>query len=347
MPGAPRRMLRRPPPPEASAFVLPRRTRRPAARARRRRRSRRGARPPIRQTLRSVGARSPSAARSSSCVLLLFGHPRLPGVAEGAAFKDYVRDVGALVSRVRTSRATACSTCSRPGGASEVDFQQQRQRLPRRVGRAARRPRQGHRPPGRARQRARATWSRRSSSAATASTRSPARLAAALGRRGRRARPRRQIAAQMQYFRHERRHLPQRRRTRGSTQDAEGRGVIGRAACPRAVPAGHRLARPDARWPTASPRIGRAAAAATSRPRPGLHGTGLGTVRSSGGHRARPGAPGQVRSPTTCPFEVQVANQGENDETGRGGEGHARRAAASRSSSRRRSTRSPRARPRR
>ena len=56
------------------------------------------------------------------------------------------------------------------------------------------------------------------------------------------------------------------------------------------------------------------AAPATRRRRPGLHGNGLGTV-TLGGVRSLPGASATVPLTDDLSFEVQVVNQGENNET--------------------------------
>src|SRR4051812_28901305 len=48
---------------------------------------------------------------------------------------------------------------------------------------------------------------------------------------------------------------------------------------------------------------------------PGLHGTGLGTV-TAGGQTLSPGTPATVTAGADLAFQVQVINQGENDETG-------------------------------
>ncbi len=96
--------------------------------------------------------------------------------------------------------------------------------------------------------------------------------------------------------------------------------------------------------PTRSTRSARAAAAADEEAAPGLHGNGL-VRRQPRRQTLTPGGSATVTLSDDIAFEVQVANQGENTETDVNVKVRSA-AATTRSSSRSRSTRSPPARPR-
>lgn len=76
---------------------------------------------------------------------------------------------------------------------------------------------------------------------------------------------------------------------------------------------------PDIEWlssTTVADRIGRIRGGGAGRPAaPGLHGTGLGTVTvTPGGVQLNEGAPAQIAASEDLAFDVQVQNQGENEE---------------------------------